>query len=152
MLIGILNIVSILAAVVAAFFAWRAICNARKIANSTFIYNVYKNYGSQEFHEALRTLREWKKQHSTNFDTIWSNAINDENNEFYNTAIRVNGARRIVKYHFVAIERSMRAGSIDSKTFKVLCENMGTNILFEIIKPLEAMESEVYWIENFKKL
>ena len=139
-LLNLIAFVSVIAACLAAGFAYKAIKENKKISDAALVMRFYSDYGSKEFCDALRTLKDYKIPKKLNVN-------------YYE---ETDASRRKVKFFYLTISRLREQNLIDDKTCRVLIEQSGYEILIDKIKRLEKLidpsgESTIDWIEVLER-
>ena len=137
-------------AIFSVIFAKQAANRARRNVSGELYLRFMSDYGSPEFCEAMRCLREWKDRHNGDFAGQWRSELAKGDSR----ARQVDMARRRIKYYFLPLAQLKSAGYVDEKLFHKVCEVRGVSLLLEIVKPLEKTDENgaLYWMKPYEDM
>ena len=124
--------------------------NSAKVAQAEFALEFMRDYSKQEMSESLRLLASCDK-YGNDFDKVWLEKLKAKDP----LAIKIEKARRHVKFYYKSAYTLYKERLITKKVFRLACDNLGRNILFDYVAPLGvaiAGDDQQVFINEIKDL
>jgi hypothetical protein len=131
------SVLSALSAAVAARYSLLAVRSSHAAYQGPLYLQLLERYGSEEFGAALRTLRDWARQHGADHYQTWLEDISARERPDFAAAENVDRARRRVSYFYVNLFRLVQSKLIDRQLARSILSLDGYAIFFHVVVPFE---------------
>jgi hypothetical protein len=131
-----------LASFAAFWAAWETRKTAKATSNTaegTALSDFLKEYSTPRMFKALRTLKDWKRKFRE--DSV--EEFREEYKRKEKEALQLNEARRSVSHYFQRARTLYIKGYVSRRFYETVCELGGSEIMLEIVEPLEEVISKI---------
>ena len=134
MSLGIIAVVGVGIAAVAAAAAWRAACQSRNMLRAQAILKITDAYASEEMRTDMTKIKSWKEENKD--DDIGKKFVKlrETDSSKFN---KIDSARRHITHHFHQIYLLKENNLINDELVKSVVDRDKINFLIGYIEPLE---------------
>ena len=137
-----INLILAVATVVAVLYAYKTVKSNQKSLEAQFLYDLFKEYSSQEMEEHVRILHNFKRVHSD---------VGNAYKERYGMSSDLNLARRVVSHYYQRIGRLREAGYVSELFVKTVVTSENATFLQQVIIPIEIAHAEISGTQPFNE-
>jgi hypothetical protein len=137
-----INLILAVATVVAVFYAYKTVQSNQKSIEAQFLYDLFKEYSTQDMVEHVRILRNFKRVHPD---------VGKAYKEQYREGNDLDLARRDVSHYYQRIARLREAGYVSELFIKTVVTSENTDFLQHTIIPIEKAHAETIGTQPFNE-
>ena len=135
-----INLILAVATVVAVFYAYKTVKSNQRSLEAQFLYDLFKEYSTQDMGEHVRILSNFKKVHPD---------VGKAYKEQYGMGRDLDLARRVVSHYYQRIGRLREAGYVSELFVKTVVTSENATFLQQVIIPIEIAHAEITGTQPF---